>query len=136
MEAGPFKGLMTQPEKKVFLRFLEGSIRRYQTDGRILFYDFLPAGYLMTHSRPGSNTVWQIPPEFFNSNRNAIMEYLQVPEHRPRVVFRTKKVPDFVGGWLTLNYEPTDPLDQWIRTRYRKAEENEWFTVFTSDGAL
>lgn len=137
METGPFKGLMTQPEKKSFLTLLDGSIRKYRTDGRILFYDHLPAGYLMTNSRPASNAVWQwkSSPGFPDSNRNAVMEYLQVPEHRPRVVFRTKKVPNVFGGWITLDYEPTDPLDQWIRTRYRKVEENEWYTVFTSDGA-
>lgn len=135
METGPFKGLMTQPEKKTFLTRLEASINRHHNDGRVLFYDHLPAGYLMTTSRPGSNTVWQwlASPGFPNSNRNAVMEYLQDPEHRPRLIFRTKKVPNVSGGWFAVSYEPTDPLDQWIRTRYRQVEDTEWYSVLTSD---
>jgi hypothetical protein len=131
VESGPFKGLRTKPDKVAYLSTLEKSVERHRRQGRILFYDFLPAGYLMSGSRPASNTVWQHPPGLFNASRAPIIEYWRDPDRLPAVVFRTKKVPEFMGGWMSITYASDDPLDEWIRARYATQEDNEWYTVLT-----
>lgn len=129
IDRGPFKDLITKPEKKRFILALEASIRAFGGHDRVLFYDYFPGGYLMTDARPATNTVWQRP-EWLSGRRIHILEYLRKPAHQPEMVVRMKSVPDFVGTWLPTRYAEDDSLDRWVLARYAPREETTWYTVF------
>lgn len=56
---GPFDRIYTTPERKEFLESLRADLKQVENEeGRVVFFDALPAGYLMTRMRPASPTVW------------------------------------------------------------------------------
>ena len=55
---GPFKGLYTTPERKVWLGVITADIRKYRSGPRTLFYYDFPAGYLIADQPPLVPSVW------------------------------------------------------------------------------
>lgn len=57
--SGPFKGLSSGRAEVEYLEGLTNDVRRYERkDGRIFFYCFFPAGYLLTSMRPAVPSPW------------------------------------------------------------------------------
>ncbi len=62
LEGGPFKGLITTPEKAAYLAELEAILAKHRSSAKgILFYPHFPAGYLLTDLLPRSPILWATP---------------------------------------------------------------------------
>ena len=59
VETGPFAGLKTTPERRDFIEQLQSDLKQVASPDRtILFYDYFPAGYLMSEARPRTAALW------------------------------------------------------------------------------
>jgi hypothetical protein len=56
--AGPYAGLQTSENKVLFLAELQRDLDRVGPSCRIAFFKDFPAGYLLSHSRPDTDSAW------------------------------------------------------------------------------
>lgn len=61
VSVGPFKGLMTTPERKHWIESFAVEVEKYAVNERSLFYYDFPAGYMFTHTRPLVTSAWIAP---------------------------------------------------------------------------
>ncbi|HST26731.1 MAG TPA: hypothetical protein VLJ76_12155 [Gaiellaceae bacterium] len=55
---GPYAGISTSLNKKLFLEQFQRDLDRVGPSCRIVFFKDFPAGYLLSHSRPDTNSAW------------------------------------------------------------------------------
>ncbi|MBI1861461.1 MAG: hypothetical protein HYR96_11145 [Deltaproteobacteria bacterium] len=61
LDRGPYKGIWTTAKRKAHYDGLLDEIRSLENDqGRIIFYDCFPGGYLMTKMKPATHSVWML----------------------------------------------------------------------------
>jgi len=131
VEKGPYRGLLTTEQKAVMMRSLINDLERYgRGEGKILFYDHFPAGYLFTTRRPASNTAWELPVGAFNSTRAGIMAHLAKSHNCPNIVFEMKYLYSYTGGAFRMNYSLDDPLCVFVKSAYELVAENDFFRVY------
>lgn len=58
VSSGPFAGLQTSLNKKLFLEEMTRDLDRVSGRCRIVFFRDFPAGYLLSHSRPDTSSAW------------------------------------------------------------------------------
>jgi len=58
VSSGPFAGLRTSLNKKLYLEELARDLDRISPRCRIVFFRDFPGGYLLSHSRPDTNSAW------------------------------------------------------------------------------
>ena len=58
VSSGPYAGLQTSLNKKLFLEEMSRDLARVGPHCRIVFFKDFPAGYLLSHSRPDTNSAW------------------------------------------------------------------------------
>jgi hypothetical protein len=56
--SGPYAGLKTSLNKKLWLEEIGRDLDRVSPDCRIVFFRDFPAGYLLSHSRPDTSSAW------------------------------------------------------------------------------
>ena len=62
IDAGPWMGLRTTPARKHFVEQMASDLRSARADAAtILFYDYMPAGYLLSDLRPRTPALWLFP---------------------------------------------------------------------------
>ena len=125
VEKGPYWGLATTDFKAALSRSLVEDLAKYGGSGRVLFYDFFPAGYLFTSMPPASNTTWE-----YNSTRSGIMGYLRDPCHRPATVFEMKALYGHTGTRNRLDYSADDPLVVYVKSQCELIYENQFYRVY------
>jgi hypothetical protein len=58
VSSGPFAGLRTSLNKKLYLEEITRDLDRIDSGCRIAFFRDFPGGYLLSHSRPDTNSAW------------------------------------------------------------------------------
>jgi len=58
VSSGPYAGLQTSLNKKLFLEQMTRDLDRVGRRCRIVFFKDFPGGYLLAHSRPDTNSAW------------------------------------------------------------------------------
>jgi hypothetical protein len=101
---GPYKGLLTTPERRRLLAARSTDILQYARSGRALFYYNFPAGYLISAQRPLVASAWVFA---FEPRVSIDAGLLQRKAASGDLIFRLSQ--DWSG--------PADPLDRIVRTR-------------------
>jgi len=115
VEHGPWRGLRTTPEAREFVDGLARDLARLRetTPARsVYFYDYFPAGYLMSDLRPRASTLWTFPlgrvMQGTTPLREAYVEGLREQAALPDLVVRLACIPSTPN--VALRYRPSDPL--------------------------
>ena len=58
VSSGPYAGLQTSLNKKLWLEEIGRDLARVGPDCRIVFFRDFPGGYLLSHSKPDTNSAW------------------------------------------------------------------------------
>jgi MFS family permease len=58
VSSGPYAGLRTSVNKKLWLEEISRDLERLSPECRIVFLRDFPAGYLLSHSRPDTSSAW------------------------------------------------------------------------------
>jgi hypothetical protein len=79
VSSGPFAGLQTSLNKKLFLEEMSRDLDRISVHCKIVFFRDFPGGYLLSHSRPDTNSAWiaTIPPTKSVAYQETFLRYWQ-----------------------------------------------------------
>jgi hypothetical protein len=111
IEDGPYKGLYTTVNKKQYLDSIIQDFDKFRLEeGKVLFFDFFPAGYLFTTMKPASNAVWLLSPEQFDTGRDLTLSYYGNEANLPDVSVRINLIYTYTGRPLKLDYSEDDAL--------------------------
>jgi hypothetical protein len=131
--AGPFFGLYTTREKSNYLSELTDDLRHYgEKHKRILIYDRLPAGFLLTSLRPATDTCllfpWMRYPEV--KRRYGTLEYYERYNIEPDIVIKVLGIYEASYAQLRLSYSG-DPLNSFVESnRYEKVLEKKDYVIY------
>jgi len=116
VERGPFAGLWTTPSHRALAEGMARDIARLRGRSQsVLFYDYFPAGYLMSDLRPRTPALWM-----FSSSRrwwgneeirDIYARSFEDPEQLPDLVVRMRVVP------LVQEHEMRVPRNDPVRER-------------------
>ncbi len=114
VDAGAYWGMHTTLERKEFIADFERDLAALNTDGgTILFYDYFPAGYLLTELRPRTPAVWMFMLLFENEKRHPIRDFYSLSfesvEDLPDTVVEMHK-PNAMSDGLPLRNVQWDPV--------------------------
>jgi len=131
IEYGPYRGLYTSLEKKQYLESIIQDFSKFETDqGKVLFFDFFPAGYLFTTMKPASNLVWTPTPQLFNTDRGLLLRYYDRESNVPDVSVKINLVYTYTGKTLKLEYSEDDALLAFVRQVNRKTYHGEFCDIY------
>jgi hypothetical protein len=131
VQEGPYRGLWTTRTKAELSNLLARDVAKYaRGEGRILFYDFFPAGYLFSAKRSASPTTWEMPPSASHPTRTGIIAYISAPQHRPDIIFEMKTLFGYTGTAANLSYAQDDPLKACVRSNYKQVYENAYYRIY------
>jgi hypothetical protein len=131
IEDGPYRGLYTSVEKKQYLGSIIQDFDKFKLEkGKVLFFDFFPAGYLFTTMRPASNAVWLLSPEQFDTGRDLILSYYQNEANLPDVSVRINLIFTYTGSTLKLAYSEDDALVALISQVNGKVFHGEYCDIY------
>jgi hypothetical protein len=116
IESGPYRGLHTSVQKKQYLNSIIRDFDKFNLDdGKVLFFDFFPAGYLFTTMKPASNAVWLLSPEQFDTGRDLTLRYYENSSNLPDVAVKINLIYTFTGSTLKLEYAENDALVEFVK---------------------
>ncbi|MCB0405351.1 MAG: hypothetical protein KDD51_11245 [Bdellovibrionales bacterium] len=117
---GPFDRIYTTPKRKEFIESLQSDLRQVENEeGRVVFFDALPAGYLMTRMRPAAPTVW-----------NCIQFSVGTDKHRCLDFYRSHLSPNNVAVQLIGVTEDVALLD-FVQRYHTLWREHVDYRIFT-----
>ena len=75
--SGPYAGLQTSLNKKLWLEEISRDLGRVGLDCRIVFFRDFPGGYLLSHSEPDTNAAWMatVPKKKTNAYQRTLVRY-------------------------------------------------------------
>lgn len=120
---GPWAGLHTSWYRAGDARDLTADVRTYGRPGdRILFFNSMPGGYLVSTLQPDTNALWlSRSDEKVPVVKNATMAYFRRTHTLPTLVFRR------VDG---NGYAPDSPLWALVESRYMMVKSHMKWTVW------
>ncbi|MCL4368415.1 MAG: hypothetical protein M1337_04535 [Actinobacteria bacterium] len=122
--SGPFQGIKTSPQSAALVTDMERDVRRLSRPGdRILFFDDLPAGYLMTSLRPAANTTWSPSPYYVpGADASALLRYYERQHVRPSIV---------VQYLVDTPYQPNHPIVRFLHSGgYQLVLSDDRYSIF------
>ena len=131
IETGPYRGLYTSPQKKQYLNSIIQDFEKFNVEqGKVLFFDFFPAGYLFTTMRPASNTVWLLSPQQFNTGRDLILRYYENPSNVPDIAVKINLIYNFTGNAQKLEYAEQDALVAFVQRVNSKVYKGKYCDIY------
>lgn len=130
--AGPYEGTVTTQAKRRYIVRLEDDLRRAASaDETIAVFDALPLAYLLSPSRPLTNTAWSLDVPDQPAYRRLVLDYYERRGELPDIVLRVRRVPLARKETVVLEYGPDDPLDRFLAThRYERVLQKPEYTIF------
>jgi hypothetical protein len=114
---GPFRFLMTTPQKLRYLEEVTADIRKYEnSEGRVVFYEF-PAGYLISKMQAGVNSTWMRTisrgksyyTKYYQDHfhpKNLVFEMVWLTHEKPQMQYVEYKEHDEFHKFLVQTHEP------------------------------
>lgn len=133
IESGPYKGLYTSSEKKQYLTSIMQDFDKFKSEkGKVLFFDFFPAGYLYTTMKPASNSVWLLPPQLYKIDRDVYLRYYNNKSNLPDVSVKINLIYTYTGNTVKLEYSENDALLAFVRQVNNKVYNGKYCEVYYS----
>jgi hypothetical protein len=117
VSSGPYAGLQTSVNKKLWLEEISRDLDRIGPHCRIVFFRDFPGGYLLSHSRPDTNSAWiaTISPTRTAAYQETLLRYWQRHE-LPDVAVVVKRIPYASRREARIErYRPGTPLVRLVR---------------------
>ena len=94
VSSGPFAGLQTSLNKKLWLEEIGRDLDRVSPHCRIVFFRDFPGGYLLSHSRPDTTSAWiaTISEDKTDAYQQTFLRYWQ-RHGLPDVAVLTRRIP-------------------------------------------
>ena len=107
VDHGPWKGIKTTSLKIQFMNEMEADLAGAEKDAEtIIFFDYFPAGYLMSSLRPRTPGLWLFPnSRIFQGNaqlRDLYAERLQRHGSLPQIIVKMICIPARPFTWMRL----------------------------------
>lgn len=130
---GAFSGILTTPAHREFVDRLQSDLSRLGPRCRILFFDHLPAGYLMSAASPDANSLWTqaVPPDRIDGYRRALLSYYRTAGFPDLVVMMLRSTSGESVGPEKEPYIASDPLIALLHRRYRLTVRREDYAIYT-----
>ncbi|MBK7878780.1 MAG: hypothetical protein IPJ77_24235 [Planctomycetes bacterium] len=130
MEEGPFRGLMTTPEKKAWLDEVSAAVRASAAGHeRVLAVVHFPLAYLLTDRPPATRTAWGFacPPEQdWDCDARFVADLEHFGAHDVLVV----EVRRLHYSSTEIRDQPAGRVSSVLRERFRPLLEREGFSIF------
>jgi|GEM_PF-1368589 len=130
---GPFAGLYTTDKKSEYISNLYKDVQSIaKVNDRLVVYDELPAGFLFSHLRPATDTVWLFSPTWYpRINRLSIVNYYKDKSIQPDIAVQIKTIPITKNEIYYLNYSADDPLNNFINSSaYKMILSTEDYAIY------
>jgi hypothetical protein len=122
VSSGPYAGLQTSLNKKLWLEEIGRDLHRLGPPCRIVFFKDFPGGYLLSHSQPDTNSAWiaTVAKNKTNAYQRTLVRYWQ--RHGfPDVMAMIRRIP-YESRKLARaeRYRADTPLMRLLASSYRR----------------
>lgn len=126
---GPYKGLLTTPEKLKYLNEVSKEIKMtIKSNGPLMIFPNFTAGYLIAGIEPAPGILW------YQNPKGGVDKYL-AQAYESRMVEGSRILR--MKNWYATpkikaeNYvDPQSPINLLIDKKHHRVAENEWFTLY------
>ena len=122
VSSGPYAGLQTSLNKKLWLEEIDRDLDRIGASCRIAFFRDFPGGYLLSHSQPDTNSAWiaTVPKNRTDAYQQTLVRYWE--RHGfPDVVALIRRIPYESRKVARLErYRADTPLVTVLASSYRR----------------
>jgi hypothetical protein len=118
---GPYAGLQTSLNKKLWLEEIGRDLERLGKQCRIAFFRDFPGGYLLAHSEPDTNSAWvaTVAKDKTDAYQQTLVRYWE-RHGLPDVIARIKRIPYESRKLARLErYRADTPLMRLLTSSYR-----------------
>jgi hypothetical protein len=130
--SGAYAGLLTTPETARLVTTLTRDLQ-HTSDSRcnVLFYYDFPAGFLLSLSKPYTNTVWLSDLESLRTLFvPRLLKYYATIGRTPDVAVRIRRIPFLVRA-ARPRYQPGDALDALVMSpRYERVARRNSYSIY------
>jgi hypothetical protein len=133
VRSGPYAGLLTTPRRRAVLEELARDVGGAGERCGIVFFDDLPAGYLLSAARPATNAAWiaTVAPTEAAAYRRPLLEYYARRTLPDVAVVMTRAVEPAAGAPTAEYYPADDPLVALVHSRrYTRVAKRPDYTVY------
>ena len=119
--AGPYAGIRTSLNKKLFLDQFRNDLARHAPDCRIALFRDFPAGYLLARQRPDTNSIWiaTVAHNKTNAYQQTVVDYWR-SHGLPDLVVLVHRIPYSARkAARTEHYLQDTPLVETLKRSYR-----------------
>jgi hypothetical protein len=119
--AGPYAGIRTSLNKKLFLDQFRNDLARHAPDCSIAFFRDFPAGYLLARQEPDTNTIWiaTVAQNKTNAYQQTVVDYWGT-HGLPGLVVLVHRIPYSARrAARTEHYRQDTPLLEMLKRSYR-----------------
>ncbi|HEX3455339.1 MAG TPA: hypothetical protein VHS03_11985 [Gaiellaceae bacterium] len=119
--AGPYAGIRTSLNKKLFLDQFRNDLARRAPDCRIVFFRDFPAGYLLARQRPDTNSIWiaTVAQNRTDAYQQTVVDYWR-NHGLPDLVVLVHRIPYSARrAARTEHYRQNTPLLETLKDSYR-----------------
>lgn len=135
VSSGPFAGLRTSLNKKLYLEEITRDLDRIDPRCRIVFFRDFPGGYLLSHSRPDTNSAWiaTVAQRTTDAYQRTFLRYW-ASHGFPDVVALTHRIPyESRTEARAVAYRTDTPLTLLLASSYRPISTHYNYTLYLRD---
>jgi hypothetical protein len=137
VKSGAYAGIRTSPNKELFLEQFQNDLATIGRRCRIVFFRDFPAGYLLSRSRPDTNSAWiaTVNPAKTAAYQQTLIDYWDRHGY-PDVAVLVKRVPyDARKVARDEHYRTNTPLYALVHSpRYRLLSEHYNYVTYARRG--
>jgi hypothetical protein len=119
--AGPYAGIRTSLNKKLFLDQFRNDLARHASGCRIAFFRDFPAGYLLARQKPDTNSIWiaTVAPNRTDAYQQTVVDYWR-SHGLPDLVVLVHRIPYSARTAARKeHYRQNTPLLETLKRSYR-----------------
>jgi hypothetical protein len=119
--SGPYAGIRTSLNKKLFLDQFRNDLARHAPDCRIAFFRDFPAGYLLAREEPDTNTIWiaTVVQNKTDAYQQTVVDYWR-GHGLPDLIVLVHRIPYSARrAARTEHYRQNTPLLETLKRSYR-----------------
>ena len=137
VSSGPYAGLRTSLDKKLWLEEISRDLDRVSPHCRIVFFRDFPGGYLLSHSNPDTNSAWiaTVAKNKTNAYQRSLVRYWR-RHGLPDVTALIHRIPYESRGEARIErYRADTPLMRLLTSSYRPISMHYNYDLYGRNGS-